>query len=316
MKNLKIGTRLGLGFLVMMLLMAFISATGLLRLESVGNATQEMVEGSLVKERLISQWFSELMANNVRTIAMVKSMDSDSEAYFKKGIGESSARIGAIQKKVEALISSPEEKKLLAQVADTRKEALDALGAIGKLKAADQWIEATKVADTRFAAALANYEKLLGELAELQRQQIDGAAKGIAQDHGDGRRVLITLSLIALVVAGLSAWRLTIGITRPLGDAVKVAETVAAGDLSARIEVRTQDETGQLFHALRQMNESLAKVVGEVRTGTDNIATASGQIASGNQDLSSRTEEQASSLEQTAASMEELTSTVKQNADN
>ena len=64
------------------------------------------------------------------------------------------------------------------------------------------------------------------------------------------------------------------------------------------------------------MSDSLAKVVGEVRTGTDTIATASSQIAAGNQDLSSRTEEQASSLEQTAASMEELTSTVKQNADN
>jgi methyl-accepting chemotaxis protein len=64
------------------------------------------------------------------------------------------------------------------------------------------------------------------------------------------------------------------------------------------------------------MNESLARVVGEVRTGTDTIATASGQIASGNQDLSSRTEEQASSLEETASSMEELTSTVKQNAEN
>jgi methyl-accepting chemotaxis protein len=103
---------------------------------------------------------------------------------------------------------------------------------------------------------------------------------------------------------------------RPLGHAVTVAETVAAGDLSAQIVVESRDEAGQLMHALREMNASLAKVVGEVRMGTELIATASGQIASGNQDLSSRTEEQASSLEETAASMEELTSTVKQNADN
>ena len=61
MKNLKIGARLGVGFLVMMLLMAAISATGLLRLESVGSATQAMVEGSLVKERLISQWLSDCL---------------------------------------------------------------------------------------------------------------------------------------------------------------------------------------------------------------------------------------------------------------
>src|SRR5665647_108948 len=64
------------------------------------------------------------------------------------------------------------------------------------------------------------------------------------------------------------------------------------------------------------MNESLKKIVGEVRAGTESITTGTQQIASGNADLSSRTEEQASSLEETASSMEELTSTVKQNAEN
>jgi methyl-accepting chemotaxis protein len=91
---------------------------------------------------------------------------------------------------------------------------------------------------------------------------------------------------------------------------------VATGDLSARIDVHSTDETGQLLQALRDMNEALVNIVGEVRNGTETIASASHQIASGNADLSSRTEEQASSLEETASSMEELTSTVKQNADN
>ena len=81
------------------------------------------------------------------------------------------------------------------------------------------------------------------------------------------------------------------------------------------VETRANDKSSLLF-AMKSMRDSLAKVVGEVRSGTDTIATASGQIAAGNQDLSSRTEEQASSLEETASSMEELTSTVKQNADN
>jgi methyl-accepting chemotaxis protein len=101
-----------------------------------------------------------------------------------------------------------------------------------------------------------------------------------------------------------------------MATALAAARQVADGDLTGKIEVRSGDETGQLLEALKLMNGSLVKIVGEVRQGTDAIATASGQIASGNQDLSSRTEEQASSLEQTAASMEELTSTVKQNADN
>ena len=98
--------------------------------------------------------------------------------------------------------------------------------------------------------------------------------------------------------------------------ALEVANTVAAGDLTSRIEVTTRDEMGQLLQALKTMNENLARTVGTVRSGTGTITVAANEVAAGNQDLSSRTEQQASSLEETASSMEELTSTVKQNADN
>jgi methyl-accepting chemotaxis protein len=105
-------------------------------------------------------------------------------------------------------------------------------------------------------------------------------------------------------------------ITRPMHHAIKIAQAVAAGDLTTRINVENKNETGQLMQALKDMNASLLKTVQQVRSGTDTIAAASSQIAAGNLDLSSRTERQASSLEETASSMEELTSTVRQNADN
>jgi methyl-accepting chemotaxis protein len=101
-----------------------------------------------------------------------------------------------------------------------------------------------------------------------------------------------------------------------LNEAVTIANTIAGGNLNQQIQVTSQDETGLLLQALKEMNSSLQNIVGQVRDGTDTIATASAQIASGNLDLSSRTEQQASSLEETASSMEELTSTVKQNVDN
>jgi methyl-accepting chemotaxis protein len=93
-----------------------------------------------------------------------------------------------------------------------------------------------------------------------------------------------------------------------------MAQAVAGGDLTMRMEC-TGDEKPAL-RALIDMNDSLARTVGQVRSGTDTITTASNQIATGNLDLSSRTEQQASSLEETASSMEELTSTVTQNAAN
>ncbi|MBC7858784.1 MAG: cache domain-containing protein [Burkholderiaceae bacterium] len=123
-----------------------------------------------------------------------------------------------------------------------------------------------------------------------------------------------TLGLAALLTGfGIVIAR---SISRPLIEAVKLAQTVAAGDLTTSIDAHGDDETGQLMRALNDMNHSLGAIVGRVHSGTDTIATASRQIAAGNLDLSSRTEQQASALEQTASAMEELTSTVQQNAEN
>lgn len=99
-------------------------------------------------------------------------------------------------------------------------------------------------------------------------------------------------------------------------EAIGIANAIATGDLTKRIEVTSTNETGRLLHALKTMSDNLIDLIGKVRVGTNQITTASGEIASGNSDLSQRTEEQASNLEETASSMEELTSTVKQNADN
>jgi methyl-accepting chemotaxis protein len=126
----------------------------------------------------------------------------------------------------------------------------------------------------------------------------------------------VSISSVVIVVVASMGLMLTKKLIRSLTEAVKIAKTVAGGDLTYDIVVTSTDETGQLLQALKEMNDSLIVIIGEVRSGTDTIATASGQIASGNLDLSSRTEEQASSLEETASSMEELTSTVQQNAAN
>ena len=131
-----------------------------------------------------------------------------------------------------------------------------------------------------------------------------------------------SVTIVFVSVAGtlvLLAFGLTFivkSVVYPLEKAITIARRVADGDLTSVVVVESKDETGMLLQSLSDMNESLKKIVGEVRSSTDSISTASQQIASGNADLSQRTEEQASSLEETASSMEELTSTVMQNAEN
>jgi methyl-accepting chemotaxis protein len=145
---------------------------------------------------------------------------------------------------------------------------------------------------------------------------MDDTAGGIDAAAQHSTTMLTLLATGAVLLGAALSWLLAASITRPIRQAVELAEAVAAGDLTRTIESNTKDETGALLRALRHMNDSLVGIVAQVRSGTDTIASASSEISTGSLDLSSRTESQASSLEETAAAVEELTGTVKQNADN
>ena len=79
--------------------------------------------------------------------------------------------------------------------------------------------------------------------------------------------------------------RLVRGISRALRQAVDASNAVAQGDLTHPIRVEGKDEVAQLLTSLSAMQQSLAKVVGQVRSGTDTIATASSQIAASMEEL-------------------------------
>ncbi|MES2102520.1 MAG: methyl-accepting chemotaxis protein [Pseudomonadota bacterium] len=152
-------------------------------------------------------------------------------------------------------------------------------------------------------------------LAQADRLAAESKQESLAHFQA-ASRLLWSAIILALVLGATITYWLVRGITRPLHEAVAIAQTAASGDLTSHIRVTGKDEIGMLMQSLKEMNESLSTIVNEVRQGTDTIVTASTEIATGNLDLSSRTEEQASSLEQTASSMEELTSNVKQNTGN
>jgi len=153
-------------------------------------------------------------------------------------------------------------------------------------------------------------------LLHLQRKAIDQTAVEIAAANERSTRLVVLLAVLAAALGSVAAIMITRSITKPLGSALEVAQTVASGNLGNTFATYPKDEVGDLMRALETMNGALARVVAEVQHGTTAISTASSEIAAGNLDLSSRTEQQASSLEETAASMEELTATVRQNADN
>jgi len=125
-----------------------------------------------------------------------------------------------------------------------------------------------------------------------------------------------TLILVAAMLA--IGFLISRGILRQLGGeptyAVAITQRIADGDLAVTIAV-PHPEHASLLQALAVMRDKFARIVSQVREGSEAVATASAEIAQGNNDLSARTENQASALQQTAASMEQLGATVRQNAD-
>ncbi|MCZ8399157.1 methyl-accepting chemotaxis protein [Achromobacter ruhlandii] len=163
--------------------------------------------------------------------------------------------------------------------------------------------------NTKFRGAVDDYLTFIDK-------RTDELAAQAQVDHNISRSVTIALLVIAAVLA-IGCWIfINRTVLRPLHEAGDHFEKIASGDFTGRIEVRSTNEIGQMFSAVKRMQESLTRTVATVRRGVDEINVGAREISAGNTDLSSRTEQQAASLEETAASMEELASTVKQNADN
>lgn len=179
--------------------------------------------------------------------------------------------------------------------------------ALASAKAGKPGLDWLGDAEKSVAGALVAYKRAESTLTERLTERV--------REFSNQRNLLIAVILIVMGIAAAFAFFLMRSIRISLARALNVADRVAGGDLSHAIEVRGSDETARLMHSLQTMNQSLARMVGEVRSASDSIAAEVNQLAAGNRDLSQRTESQASAIEETASSLEELTASVRQNMD-
>ena len=190
--------------------------------------------------------------------------------------------------------------------------ALDELGAALKERSVARYQQneaRVRQADAEFAKDMQVF------LARVQERS-DSVLERSQTTYSTARISAITLLSVALLLA-VACWAfIRRGVLLPLQDAGRHFDRIAAGDLTQRVETRSNNEIGTLFSAVRRMQEGLTRTVTTVRQGVDEINVGAAEIAAGNANLSTRTEEQAAALEETASTMEELAATVKQNAEN
>ena len=314
-RNANISTRLNAGFGILLCLMVVVAALGLRGIVHANEDLKDIVNVNNVKTSLLHKMASatHVVARVERTIAL---LGDDPQALVEhRKIDEARAGYNEAFEKLQRM---PLDDAGKAHVATIKRDQIAARAAN------DRFLEISRTdraEGTRYLLATAGpattvWQKAIDDLIEVQVVESRKDGDDAEAAYQQSKAVMLSFATAALLFGAAMAWLLARSITVPIGAAVKVAQTVAAGDLTSEIVVTSADETGQLLSALKAMNGNLVDIVGKVRNGTDLIASASSEIAGGNLDLSSRTEEQASALEETASSMEELTSTVRQNADN
>ena len=317
--KLKIGARLGAGFSFVLALLALIASVSIFRISDLNTEIGKVVDGDLPKVVIANN-----LVDNARMVSgavrnMILSNDKKVEQDQLDIIAKARKDNNTLYDRMQALVNSEQGKQLLGKVLDQRPKfsaATDKLLTMADSSSAQH--DAAKAAAFLFAEfgpIEKSYVDALNAIADHQEDAAKERGKSAVDTAAAARVLVATLAAVAFVLAIGLAWWITGSITAPIHQAVRVAETVAAGDLTSHIDVSRQDETGHLLQALQKMNVRLVDIVGQVRQSSDSIATGSTQIAAGNVDLSQRTEEQASNLEETAASMEQLTSAVRTNAD-
>jgi methyl-accepting chemotaxis protein len=315
LRSLRIGTRLAIGFgTILAMLIAALAADSIVSTRN-REAMIAGLEVSNAKSALAADIKSALLEGGIAMRNIGLQSDLGAMKKEEEKVKALRKRFTDARDKLSGLGLTDTEKKILGDLSKLEQDTDAPFKEAIRLVTAFNSEDAIKLITTRIDPL---NQQALAEINKLVEIQQAAAQKVLENTVESGRQLINMLFLIgavALVAGGAFAWTLTRSIIQPLQDAVLVARRVAAGELATEVKVNGADEVSQLLQALRDMNDSLQKIVGDVRSGTDSINIASHEIASGNADLSSRTEMQANALQETTHSMEQLTGTVKQNAE-
>ncbi|QXZ09981.1 HAMP domain-containing protein [Comamonas sp. Y33R10-2] len=264
---------------------------------------------------LASEWRHLSQKSLDHSIVAASSTDQLLMTQQRQQLAETQVQIAQVQEKLQAIIKDAASQQALDAVSEQRKKTRSSNAAAQAALDNSDYAGALEIVEKQLRPDAKNYiESQLKFVAMQDRLRFSA----MEQAHAQQSRAYVMIGVASVVIVLLSIMAAVLilrSITVPLNEAVSLADTIAAGDLTASVRNDRHDELGRLLQSLNTMTERLRSVVGQVRVGVESVSSASGQIATGNQDLSARTEQTAANLEETAASMEELTATVTQSAD-
>ena len=313
--NMRIATRLVWGFGWMGALIIVLGAVALFKAATVQQEFHSVTDERMPRVAALNQVKGHVYEIGLALRNMVIVADAAAVKAQAEQVLQHRKDIGTKLERLRSEITTDKGRALLDKIYATRESYVQGQAKYIELVNQGQVDEAKAFLLKEVRPVQLQYFAAVEELLAFQGELLEASSATATASVGSIQTAVWSVGALALLSGAVVALYTIRSITTPINQAVQAAQAVAQGDLTVHIDAQGRSETAQLLRALREMVDSLSRVVGAVRSGAEGVATASAQIAQGNNDLSARTEQQASALEQTAASMEELSSSVQQNAD-
>lgn len=316
MRNTPIGLRLGLGFGLLIVAMLVIAALGAWRMLASDKLGQDLHTHNQT-QNLILRWVRYIDVNANLALVAADIRDEQLLQEIDQILADNSVKIEDYKERIRPELQGEQAHALFNTILATQQDYLNQRGqAMRQMRSGQATPQTNRFLTQELPIMVERYIGEMEALSAHQGQIVQGLADRNRKAMHFGMWLLIGVSLAVLVIGPWLAWRITRSISRPLREAVTLAEAVSERDLTQDLTPEGKDEVSQLQQALHHMTVELRKAVGDVQEGAQAIADASGEISARNMDLSARTQEQSSALAETASAMEEITSTVRQSADN
>jgi methyl-accepting chemotaxis protein len=241
-------------------------------IDRLSDATKQV---EVIGQALKNQQDADMMHDAIRgdvLAALLAAAQNDTGAAqeIRKDQQEHVAQFGAALDKLDALPLDAHVRAAAERVRPSLKAY--ELSAAQVLQAALGGNASGKAELAQFHEVFKQVEDVMEELSGLIGSQASLRLEQVNSLTSITRSLMAGVALFSAVLLFAVGAALARGIVRPIGRALAVAEAVASGDLSSRIEVNGADETGRLLQALQKMTDSLLNIVGQVRSATDSIA--------------------------------------------
>jgi methyl-accepting chemotaxis protein len=314
--NLRIGTRLGIAFAILVLLLTGVAVLSVTKANAINDELNVIVKDRFPKVVKANVIIDILNANArvVRNMLLLTKADDIKREADR--LPDMSKRMSEELDAISKMPMNDEEKAVLAEINAARGPYRDHLVKVIKLANDGAREEGTALLLGDMRKSFNDYIKTLEKLIELETKSMEATGKSADELVVATRNQIITVGIIAGLLAIVLGVFITRSITTPLNQAVGVANKLSEGDLTVRIDASSKDETGQLLAAMQAMVAKLAQIIGEVRGAADNLSSASEQVSATAQSLSQSSSEQAASVEEITSTLEESTASINQNTEN